>query len=405
MLTPRVMIIDDQAQFRALLAHHLGARWPGAVVFDYDPLAAGRLPDAFSGAGHDLVLLGSPAGGVSGLEWLEAFQRVRGFPPVLFFGEGEEREIVAAIKAGAEDYLTRTRMTHARFVEAAEAALRSRVAEQSPRPEVTRTGPRNYRLVRRLAGTGTSTVWLAHDPATGGEVALKVLAAEGANEGLLDRFLREYSLAAGISHPSIVRIHDLGVADDHAYIAMEYCPGGSLRSRLGQPLDPAAALGLLRTIAGALDALHDAGILHRDLKPANVLLRADDSLALTDFGLARQVALDAALTGLGAIFGTPFYMSPEQGHGEPVDARGDLYSLGVMFHEMLTGVCPYLAETAMGVIIQHRQAPLPQLPATLSALQPVLDRMLAKKPEDRFSSARALLAAISEESGLNALPQ
>src|SRR5690606_8635087 len=126
-----------------------------------------------------------------------------------------------------------------------------------------------------------------------------------------------------------VRIHDFGVADDHAYIAMEYCGGGSLKRRIRAGLSPEESVRILRDIAGALGALHGAGILHRDLKPTNVLFRTDGSLVLIDFGLARQVMLRAELTGAGQIFGTPYYMSPEQGHAEPVDHRGDLYSLGV----------------------------------------------------------------------------
>lgn len=189
-----------------------------------------------------------------------------------------------------------------------------------------------------------------------------------------------------------MRIHDFGVADDHAYIAMEYCGGGSLKRRIAAGMDRYEAYRLMRDIAAALGVLHAAGILHRDLKPTNVLFRDDDTLALIDFGLAKQVALIAEVTGAGAIFGTPYYMSPEQGHGEAVDARGDIYSLGVIFFEMLSGAKPYDGETAMSVIVKHRQAPVPVLPPATAEFQPLIERMLAKKPSARFQNVAELLA-------------
>lgn len=173
---------------------------------------------------------------------------------------------------------------------------------------------------------------------------------------------------------------------------MEYCGGGSLKRRITAGLAPAEACRLLREIAAALGALHAASICHRDLKPTNVLFREDGTLVLIDFGLAKRAALQAGMTGSGAIFGTPYYMSPEQGHGESVDARGDIYSLGVIFHEMLTGRKPFDGDTAMTVIVKHRQAPLPRLPSSLVAYQPLLDRMLAKHPDERFQSIDELLS-------------
>jgi serine/threonine protein kinase len=207
-----------------------------------------------------------------------------------------------------------------------------------------------------------------------------------------DRFLREYELIAKLDHPNIVRIHDLGIADDHAYIAMEYCGRGSLKRRIQAGLNPDLAFRYMRQIAKALGALHRVGIMHRDLKPTNVMFRDDGSLVLIDFGLAREAQLKSEITGTGEIFGTPYYMSPEQGHGTPVDQRGDIYSLGIVFFEMLTGQKPFDAETAMAMIIRHRLAPIPRLPDALKEYQPAVDRMLAKEPAARFQSTDELLA-------------
>ena len=231
---------------------------------------------------------------------------------------------------------------------------------------------------------------------TGRALALKVLrhVPDVGGGRLFDRFLQEYEVIARVRHANVVRIFDLGVADDHAYIAMEYLAAGSLGERLQKALAPETAAEYLRQIAGALAAIHEAGILHRDLKPANIMFRSDASLALIDFGLAKQMRLHAAITGTGQIFGTPYYMSPEQGHAEPTDERSDLYSLGCILYEMLTGDRPFTATSPMGVIYRHAHAPRPRVSRALTHFQPVLDRLLAVDRFERYQSARELLAAL-----------
>ncbi len=380
----------------------MAARWPDAVIREYDPQISGRLPEAFSGAGNDVILLGHPCGRGDVLDWVRQFRALPRFPPIVVIGNGEERQIVAAVRAGADEYVGKPGLNNARLVEAIEEALKvpSRGVPSGNGPtDPAITGdreplPRNYEIVRRLAHGEIATVYLARQRNADRQLVLKVLhqVADSSAGTILDHFLREYELIARLDHPNVVRIYDFGVADDHAYIAMEYCGGGSLKRRVAAGMDRYEAYRLMRDIAGALGVLHAAGILHRDLKPTNVLFRDDGSLALIDFGLAKQVALQAEVTGVGAIFGTPYYMSPEQGHGEPVDVRGDIYSLGVIFFEMLTGAKPYDGDTAMAVIVKHRQAPVPGLPASLREFQPLIQRMLAKQPDERFQSVEELLA-------------
>ncbi len=372
------------------------------MIREYDPQQSGRLPEAFSGAGNDLILLGHPCGRGDVLDWVKQFRALPRFPPIVVIGSGDERQIVAAIRAGADDYVGKPGLTNARLVEAVEEVLKGTpwvpvTPPSATDPSITGSQeplPRNYEIVRKLAHGEIATVYLARQRNAERQLVLKVLhqVADSSTGKALDRFLREYELIARLDHPNVVRIYDFGVADDHAYIAMEYCGGGSLKRRLAGGIDRYEAYRLMRDIAAALGVLHVAGILHRDLKPANVLFRDDGSLALIDFGLAKQVALQAEVTGAGAIFGTPYYMSPEQGHGEPVDVRGDIYSLGVIFYEMLTGSKPYDGETAMAVIVKHRLAPVPGLPASLREFQPLIQRMLAKQPVDRFQNVEELLA-------------
>jgi len=402
-LNPRIFVIDTHDDFRHLLSHHLATHWPDAVVRLYNPDESGRLPDDFSGAGNDVILLGGMASGHDALDWLCQFRRIPRFPPIIFFGNGDERQIVAVMKAGAADYLSKERLNHNRFIEIVEPFIgRDGSSSSSGRffideekaADAALPTLKGYDFQRRISINEVSSVYLARELASDDMVVLKILRQmpDFGGEAAFDRFLQEYELIAKIDHPNIVRIFDLGVADDHAFIAMEYCAKGSLKPRIQKGLEPLRAYALMRQIAAALVELHAAGILHRDLKPTNVMFREDDTLVLIDFGLAKQAQLRAEITGTGEIFGTPYYMSPEQGHAVEVDQRGDIYSLGIIFFEMLTGNKPFEGDSAMSVIVQHRQAPIPQLPDNLSKYQPAITRMLAKEPEDRFASVVELLA-------------
>ena len=249
---------------------------------------------------------------------------------------------------------------------------------------------KGYRFIRKLGSTEHSGVYLAERQSTHLNVVLKVLRQmPGMDEsiGAFDRFLQEYETIADMEHPNIVRIYDLGVSDDHAHIAMEYLGGGDLRRKIESGIPERAAVQYLRQIADALAAIHRKGVLHRDLKPGNIMLRKDGSIALIDFGLAKKAKLENAITDRGEIFGTPYYMSPEQGHGNGVDERSDIYSLGVIFYEMLTQEKPFRADTAMGIIYKHANAPIPLLPTRLAKYQALLNMMLAKSPDDRLQSA------------------
>lgn len=391
----RMMIIDGQADFRSLLMHHVTTHWPDAIISAYDPTAAGYLPDEFSGAGNDIILLGSEHGEREGLDVLKQFCRTPGFPAVVYFGPRVHGE--RALKLGADAFFPRLEVRHdALTVQLSDILVaRRRIASTGSLfvgDERIGIHPliRGYNFLEKLGTTSHSSIYLAERESTGVKVVLKVLQQlpdVADNIGAFDRFLQEYELIAEIKHPNIVSIYDLGVSDEHAHIAMEYIDAGDLRRRISAGIREPDAVRYLKQMAGALAEIHRVGILHRDLKPGNIMLRSDDSIALIDFGLAKRMRLRMELTDEGEIFGTPYYMSPEQGHGNGVDHRSDIYSLGVIFYEMLTGRKPYRADTAMGIIYQHAQAPIPLFQPRFAQYQALLNMMLAKRPDDRLQTA------------------
>ncbi len=394
----KVMIIDGHAEFRSLLMHHITTHWPDAIMSAYDPITAGHLPDEFSGAGNDVILLGDLQGEREPLVTLRQFARRPGFPPIVYFGDGSKTQ---ALDAGASAYFQRDNIRHNAFIVRVSDILRERQKVASTDSlfvgdMATGIHPliRGYRFVKRLAVSEHSAVYLAVRESDEASMVLKVLRqVPDVSDGLgaFDRFLQEYEMIAELNHPNIVDIYDLGVSDDHAHIAMEYVPGGDLKQRIAGGIAEKDAVEYTRQIAGALAELHKLGILHRDLKPGNIMVRENGSLALIDFGLAKRMRLEQEITGNGEIFGTPYYMSPEQGHAEDVDERSDVYSLGVIFFEMLTGQKPFTGADAMSIILKHTKSPVPILPHHLSAHQALTNLLLAKRPADRLQTAAEVL--------------
>jgi serine/threonine-protein kinase PpkA len=242
-----------------------------------------------------------------------------------------------------------------------------------------------YRILRPLGVGGMASVYLAIQESLDREVALKVMSpALAANEEFTERFLKEGRITAKLSHENLVRVFDIGQSGSVYYLAAEYIPGGTLRDKMQEGLSIAETLDIVRDIAEGLDYAHEKGFVHRDVKPGNVLFKANGTAVLADFGIAKSMDSKTMATQIGNSIGTPHYMSPEQARAEKVDGRSDLYALGAVLFEMLTGTPPYDASDPFTIALMHVTHPLPVLKGDVAWLQPLIERLMAKSADDRY---------------------
>lgn len=258
----------------------------------------------------------------------------------------------------------------------------------------------NHKLIRRISRTGMSSVYLAENLVTRKKVIVKLLEFDTDDHDDLrsvKRFVMEYKLLKHLNHPNIANIYGRHVEKDYSCIMMEYFPMGDLSERVSKGISTVQSINYLRQIAFGLEAVHSRNIVHRDIKPRNILLRENNTLAISDFGIARVMSKSYGLTLHGVILGSPYYMSPEQINNEStIDHRSDLYSLGAVFYEMLTGKKPFRGESLMKIFYSHLNEPIPKLPALLQVYQPIIDSLLAKQPEDRYQTASELLESMKD---------
>ena len=385
----RVLVADLDTTFRSYVTSSLGTLSGVSAVETSEPP---RWSDP--GVGVDLVFLdfGLIPAIEDPIEWLRVISQIA--PPIFIVGDTRDEQLALDVEAaGAVGYVARDDVDAPRLIEIAQSTLRQ---VGRPAPQYKATPPASnaieiegYRIVQTIAGGGNATVYLAEcDRIGASQVVLKVMhgVSGRAYAETLERFEREYRIVADLGKRNIAKIFECHIDPQPAYLAIEYFPRGDLRTRMRRPISVKDAVRFAMEIAEALREIHAVNVLHRDLKPGNLMLREDDSLALIDFGLAK--AQDhTALTGTGELHGTPFYISPEQLTTGDVDERSDLYSLGIIFYEMLTGQPPYQARQVFEVLSMHVRSPIPPLPIELRALQPVLDKLLAKDPAARVTTA------------------
>jgi DNA-binding response OmpR family regulator len=416
----RLLIVDRDTRYLEWLRNHLGVLLPDGAITALDDREFEKRLDTITRHDFHLVMIVAQFGfspedpHSEGLEWLRLLRDRPQFPAVIAVAEdGNELTAVRALQLGAIDYLPKRLVNPDRLRTAVKLALR-RIeldALESAEPAVDSSDASRiaralrdpipgYTIRKTIGESEKALVYLARSDKLDTDVALKVTKSENEDQGEQQQLAREYAALSALRNPAIVTIYDYGANAGREYLAMEYFPRGDLKTRLLRGILEPDALRYLEQIARGLQVVHAAGILHRDLKPPNLMLRENDTIALIDFGLARGVDGASNATRTGVLRGSPYYMSPEQALGETLDGRTDLYSLGILFYEMITGRKPYTGSSAIDVLQQHVTAPVPQLPHSYVHLQALLEGLIAKSRDDRFASADQAIEAIA---GMRAL--
>ena len=392
----RVLLIDEDPFFRAMVRKYRERDLPEIELTELDPRASPFSQITMDWSQFEVLLLSH---GETTLDWLTSLAQTIPEVPIVYFTETGTEELAArARRLGAYQVLRKEELKGQRLAQIIAQALAASDnrnldgAEEAPASAPTIEG---YKVASQIGEGAMSRVFLAERESDHLTVVLKVIELDLVNHhAYVRRFVEEAELVSELASPHVVRIFEQAFTDQLGFIAMEFFPRGDLKHRIEYGVSPADALHCLANIAYGLEAIHRVGIVHRDLKPANVMFRHDDTLALADFGISRRLASESELAKSGSVLGTPHYMSPEQGQGKPVDVRNDIYSLGVIFFEMLTGEKPFHGDTPAGVVYEHINTPIPKLPVSLRRYQDLLDTLLAKDPGQRFESASALVAVL-----------
>jgi len=257
-----------------------------------------------------------------------------------------------------------------------------------------------YDIEERIGRGGMASVYRARQHTFDRDVALKVLKPDlSEDESFCQRFVQESLIVAKLHHSNIVQVYDVGEFQNNFYIAMEYLNGGDLNSRLKQGLAIRETINIIKQSASALDFAHRKNIIHRDIKPDNIMFREDGAAVITDFGIAKEVDSDLNLTQTGLIVGTPKYMAPEQIRGGSPTPQADIYSLGILLFQCLTDQLPFVGKDMVSTAYKHFNDPVPTLPPVIAVFQPILERMLAKDPDDRYERAAEIVEALDELTG------
>jgi serine/threonine protein kinase len=406
---PRILILEPDGKVRSTLLRYAVKGWQGASVQSTSETLADALYDLERLKSFDVLLVGCDfsADGTADNPTLQALRAVAADPRnpavILLTDKGSEYTAVQAMKSGAFDYVPKAVLGREQVLGAIQRALLHRRAMLGSR-DATVTGVVRlfgYDMRRCLATHDNVSVHVGFSAERAKEVVLKVLhRGRGAlsRDASFEKLVAEFKLLYDIEDRAVPEIYDFRVTSQYCYIAMEYFPLGHLGFKLDTPLAPAATVHYAREIAHALAIIHTAGVIHRDLKPGNIMLRDDDTVALIDFGISRSAHAPAARSASDSseIAGTPYYMSPEQARGDVTDERTDLYALGVILYQMLTGDKPFVGASAEGILEQHRSSPVRALPPERGAYQPLVNKLLAKDPAQRYGSAREVLEALEQ---------
>ena len=402
----QILVVEDDAVMREFIARSLAARGHTASMARSGADALQQLRTTRAA----VVITDIRMPGMDGFSFARALRRepAIGQPDIVFVSSLDERDHYRrAMHVGAADFLVKPFKSQeiadavSRCIEAREA--RNADAPISDAQELDMV-PRiqGYKIVQKLGEGAASLVFLATHLASREQHALKILKLVGldtSTQEAINRFMAEYDMLSQLSHPHVARVYEHGIGDRCLFIGMEHLPGGDLRLDIEAGMSPQQAQKRAAEIASALAAIHAAGIIHRDLKPANILMRMTGEAVIADFGIAKQLGSALSLTRHDMAVGTPYYMSPEQARGSNVGPHSDIYALGVLYFEMLTGKRPYEANTPNELMGKHLHAPIPLLPTRVAMYQPVIDKLMAKSVTDRFANAAEAGEAIMADAG------
>ncbi len=423
----RILIVDESKEYMTMLRRGLARHMPNIEVTEYDPDQSGRPSPGFDWSAYDILLLANQLGSDDGLAWLRTYGHLPGFPvTVLLHDEATSSFTTSGGNYGVALTLSKTSIQPKALAQAIVDVLSQRRADSLPNDRTRAGGNRHeeafvfselkltpdekpnggaigYRFVRLIGQSATSRVYLAERKVDRATLVLKVVNLSYVSEVQLKRFVREAELMATIDSPYVVRFLEHGFTEHFGFIAMEFFTRGDLKQRVELGIATDDAVLYLRHVLYGLRAIHQYGIVHRDLKPGNIMFRSDDSLALADFGISKHLDDDNEITRRDSVLGTPNYLSPEQAACGKIDHRSDLYSAGAIFYEMLTGRKPFTADNAAALVYHHVHAPVPKLPAEHACFQPLITRLLAKKPADRPYCANETLDELCKIEGISAM--
>lgn len=412
MAPKQILIIDDDPLFTKLLTHRIEAASDNVLIDCLDPGQQGWPSTSQTFSEYDIIFLDYVLGEYNGLRCLSSIrQRTRRAYITMMSGTSNEQDAITSIKAGADNYLPKQLLTTDRVKEIFSAEksdnkdtrtntnfrLNNTHGVHSKKGPVFFPRLNGYTVKRKIGIGGMAAVYLVTRDFDQLDVVMKVIdSTEPNTQQLVKRTKQEYELISQIDNDNIIVIDEIIEHDGLLLIVMEHFNAGDLKQRIEHRFSCKQAIDYLKNITSGLVAIDEKNYIHRDLKPSNIMFRDDGSLAIIDFSVAKSLDFNAGITLEGEVVGTPYYMSPEQAVGKPVDIRGDIYSLGIIFYEMLVGRKPFYSKDLHELIRMQINQALPELPIHLQNYNWLLAKMTAKSPAERFQSAQELADALTK---------